>query len=79
MLDFASADCRHGCSSLACRMTDERPPEPRETRAPGPFIDQGEVTVFALGGDRFRITWPGSEREVEGFEHAMRVADELAR
>jgi hypothetical protein len=26
----------------------------------------GQVAIYALGKDRFRITWPGGEREVEG-------------
>jgi len=40
-------------------------PEPRQTNEPGPFLTIGEVGVYALGKDRFRIVWPGGEREVE--------------
>jgi len=32
----------------------------------------------ALEGDRFRITWPHDEREVEAFEQARRLAHEPA-
>lgn len=53
-------------------------PEPWQTDAPGPFLTIGEVSVFALGDDRFRITWPDGERQVEGFERAEELADELA-
>ena len=55
-----------------------REPEPWETDASGPFLTIGEVSLFALADDRFRITWPGGEREVEDFEQARRLADELA-
>jgi len=34
-----------------------------------------EVRTFR---DRFRIIWPEAEREVEGYEEAQRLADELA-
>ena len=44
----------------------------------GPFLTAGEVSVFALGEDRFRITWLGGEGEVEGFEQAGRLVDELS-
>ena len=54
-------------------------PEPWESNAPGPFLTIGEVAVHAVGGpDRYRITWPGGEREVVGFEHARRLTHELA-
>jgi hypothetical protein len=59
-------------------MARERPePEPRQTDAPGSFLTIGEVGAFALGGDRFRITWPDGEREIEGFDLARRLAREL--
>jgi len=57
-------------------MTSE--PEPWQTNAPGPFLAVGEVPVFALEGDRFRIIWPHDGREVEGFEQARRLAHEPA-
>ena len=62
------------------RGPQERPqPEPWQTDVPGPFLTIGEVGAFALGDDRFRITSPGGEREVEveGFEQAGRLAHEL--
>jgi len=52
--------------------------EPWETNATGPFLSVGEVAVFALGGDRYRIVWPRGERQVEGFEQARSLAHELA-
>jgi hypothetical protein len=39
---------------------------------------QGNVEVWALGEDRFRIVAPGHERLVTGFEEAERTADALA-
>jgi hypothetical protein len=60
----------------------EREPEPWESGAPGPFLwiekPRGVVEVWALGEDRFRITAPGSERLVTGFEEAEQAADALA-
>jgi hypothetical protein len=38
----------------------------------------GDVSVWALGNDRFRIESPADEEEVVGFEEAERRADELA-
>jgi hypothetical protein len=39
---------------------------------------RGVVEVWALGEDRFRITAPGREQLVVGFDEAARTADELA-
>jgi hypothetical protein len=36
------------------------------------------VSVEALSGDRYRVTWPGGEREIEGFEPARGFPHELA-
>ena len=33
----------------------EREPEPWQTNAPGAFLTIGEVSVWALGGDHFRV------------------------
>jgi hypothetical protein len=57
-------------------MTSE--PAAWETNATGPFLSVGEVAVFALGGDRFRIASPDGEREVAGFDQARKLAHELA-
>ena len=54
-----------------------REPAAWETNAPGAFLIVGEVGVYALGEDRFRLVWPDGEREVEGFETARRLAHEL--
>jgi len=56
----------------------DREPKPWETNATGPFRTIREVAVYALGKDRSRITWPGGEREIEGYDEADRLADELA-
>jgi hypothetical protein len=62
-------------------MADRRP-EPWESGASGPFLwietPRGNVEVWALGGDRFRITAPGQEQLVTGFQEAERAADALA-
>ena len=60
----------------------DRKPEPWESGAVAPFltieIPRGDVEVWALGEDRFRITVPGHEQIVVGFQEAERTADELA-
>jgi hypothetical protein len=59
----------------------DRKPEPWESGAPGPFLTiekpRRVVQVWALGEDRFRITAPGSEQLVTGFEEAEQAADAL--
>ena len=54
------------------------PPEPWQSSAAGPFLTVGDVSVWALGHERFRIESPAGAKEVEGFEEAERRADELA-
>ena len=39
---------------------------------------RGTVEVWAHGEDRFRITAPGHEQLVTGFDEAERAADALA-
>ena len=56
----------------------DREPAAWETNAAGPFLTIGEVGVYALGQDRFRVVWPGGEREVEGYDEADRLAEQLA-
>jgi hypothetical protein len=56
----------------------DREPAAWETNAAGQFLTIGEVAVYALGQDRFRLVWPDGEREVEGYEPAQRLAHELA-
>jgi hypothetical protein len=60
----------------------DREPEPWESGASAPFLwietAQGDVEVWALGQDRFRITAPGHEQLVTGFDEAERAADALA-
>jgi len=56
----------------------DRQPAPWQTDAPGASLIVGEVGVYALGEDRFRLVAPDGEREVEGFEPARQLAHELA-
>ena len=57
-------------------------PEPWESGAASPFLwidtAQGNVEMWALGEDRFRITAPGHEQLVTGYDEAERAADALA-
>jgi hypothetical protein len=54
-------------------------PEPWQTDAAGPFLTVGEVSVGALGGDRFRVESPEGSQEVEGIDRARELAHELPR
>ena len=56
----------------------DREPAAWETNAPGAFLIVGEVGVYALGEDRFRVVAPDGEREVEAFEPTRQLAHELA-
>ena len=56
----------------------DRQPAPWETNAPGAFLSIGEVDVYALGEDRFRVVRPEGEREIEGFSAARQLAHDLA-
>jgi hypothetical protein len=53
-------------------MASSRPEHPPSSR------HKGNVEVWALGEDRFRITAPGHEQLVTGFDEAERTADALA-
>jgi hypothetical protein len=55
-------------------------PEPWESGAAAPFlsIEGSPVEVWALGEDRFKITAPGQEQLVTGYDEAERAADALA-
>jgi hypothetical protein len=59
-----------------------RKPEPWESGAAAPFLwietSPGNVEVWALGEDRFRIKAPMHEQIVTGFEEAEKTADALA-
>jgi hypothetical protein len=59
----------------------DRKPEPWQSGATGPFlwIEGSPVEVWALGEDRFRITAPGHEQLVTGYDEAERTADALAK
>ena len=58
----------------------DRMPEPWESGAAGPFlwIEGSPVEVWALGEDRFKITAPGHEQVITGFEEVEKAADALA-
>jgi hypothetical protein len=60
----------------------DRKAEPWESGAAAPFLwietARGNVEVWALGEDRFRITAAGHEQIVTGFEEAETAADALA-
>jgi hypothetical protein len=51
-----------------------------QSGAAAPFlsIEGSAVEVWALGEDRFRITPPGHEQLVTGFDEAEQAADALA-
>jgi hypothetical protein len=55
-------------------------PEPWQTNAAAPFlqIEGSEVAVWSLGSGWFRVTAPGFEQEVEGYDAACELAAELA-
>lgn len=53
-------------------------PEAWQTNAAGPFITIGEVAVWSLGEDRFRVQSPEREQVVEGHDQAVRLAHGLA-
>jgi hypothetical protein len=61
----------------------DRKPEPWASGAAAPFLwietARGNVEVWALGEDRFRITAPGGQEQlVTGYDEAERTADALA-
>jgi hypothetical protein len=59
-----------------------RKPERFHTKAPGAYLamqrDRGTVTVWALGGDRFRVQAPSVSHEIDGFPAARDLAKRLA-
>jgi hypothetical protein len=60
----------------------DREPERCESGAASPFLlietARGNVEVWALGEDRFRITAPGHDQLVTGLRRQKRAADVLA-
>lgn len=53
-------------------------PEAWQTNAAGAFLTVGDVGIWTLGGDRFRIQSPAGSEKVGGFAEAQRRAHELA-
>ena len=60
----------------------DRKPERWEGGAASPFLwietAQGNVEMWALGEDRFRVTGPRQEQFVVGFDAAQQAAQALA-
>jgi hypothetical protein len=56
----------------------ERKPAAWVTSTAEPFLRIGQVSVWALGGQRFRVEAPFVDEEVDGFQEARRRARELA-
>ncbi|TMK99416.1 MAG: hypothetical protein E6G34_02390 [Actinobacteria bacterium] len=56
----------------------DREPGAWETNAVGACMQVGEVAVYALGQNRFRLVSPAVEREGDGLEPARGLAHELA-
>jgi hypothetical protein len=56
----------------------DREPAAWETGAAGAFLTIGDVSVWALGDQRFRLVTPDGSQEVESFEEARHRARELA-
>ncbi len=52
--------------------------EPWQTNAPGAFLTIGEVAVWALGDQRFRVESRSGDEVVEGFQEARQRGHELA-
>ena len=51
-----------------------REPEPWQTNQPGAFLTIGDVSLWALGDQRFRVVAPDDSCEVEGFAPARELA-----
>jgi hypothetical protein len=62
---------------------ESRKPEPWEISAPGPFVtidsDRGMVALHSLGDDRYRLTAPGHDEQIVGFDEAREAAHALAQ
>lgn len=56
--------------------------EPWQSNASGPFVTieapTGDVGIWSLGGDRFRVQTPSGEKLVERYAEAQNLAHELA-
>jgi hypothetical protein len=55
-----------------------RKPDPWQTNAPGAFLTIGDVSVWALGDQRFRVQSLSGDEEIEGWAEARRRAHDLA-
>jgi hypothetical protein len=49
-----------------------------EAGAAGPFVTIGEVAIWSLGNDGFRLEWPGGQHVLKGYEAAAAMAREIA-
>jgi hypothetical protein len=46
--------------------------------AAGPFVTIGEVAIWSLGNDGFRLEWPGGQHVLAGYKAAAAMAREIA-
>jgi hypothetical protein len=53
---------------------DRKPPSAWEAGTAEPLMRIGQVSVWALGGQRFRVQSPEGNEEIEGFAEARRLA-----
>jgi hypothetical protein len=60
------------------RTAMDRKPATWETSTAEPFLRIGDVSVWALGGQRFRVQSPSGVEEIEGFAEARELAHGLA-
>lgn len=51
----------------------EREPEPWQANQPGPFATIGDVSIWSLGDQRFRVQSPAGTEQVEGLRRAILV------
>ena len=56
----------------------DRKPATWKTSTAEPLLRIGDVSVWALGGQRFRVRSPSGVEEIEGFVEARDLAHELA-
>ena len=55
-----------------------RKPDPWQTNEARPFLMIGDVSLWALGKQRYRVESPSGSEEVEGLKRARHRAHELA-
>jgi hypothetical protein len=63
---------------IESQRTNMDPKPASKSGAVGPFLTIGDVSVWALGEQRYRIESPAGDEEIEGIGEARRRAHELA-